>query len=67
LKLIYSVLLMLVDRLLRLTMRSVKRETLDRILHAVGDLSKEDPYNPLGASFEQIPWVLCRIAIFVIL
>jgi len=34
---------MLVDRILRLSMRSVKREILDRILHAVCDLSKIDP------------------------
>jgi len=36
-------LLMLVDRIHRLIMRSVKREILDRILHAVCDLSKIDP------------------------
>jgi len=43
---------MLVDRILRLTltMRSVKREILDRKLHAVCDLPKIDPicnYYPI--------------------
>ena len=32
-----------IDRILRLSMRSVKREILDRILHAVYGLSKIDP------------------------
>jgi len=41
---------MLIGRILRLTMWSVKREILDRILHAVCDLSKIDPicnYYPI--------------------